>query len=328
MSTPVRWGIIGPGNIARKFAEDLKLADGAVLQAVASRDAKRAKAFGKDFGAVSTYGSYEALVKDPEVDIVYIATPHVFHYPHAMLCLQHGKAVLCEKPFGMNAAEVEAMLTEAKARDVFIMEAFWTRFIPGIQKMLDLIQADTIGEIEYLRADFGFIGETDPKKRVYNKALGGGSLLDVGIYPVYLALLLMGAPEKIEASALFSSTGVDTHCAMLFNYAKGQKSILESSVIANTPTEALIFGTKGMLKLHHSFHHTQKITLELYGKQPESIEVKYKGNGYYHEIVEAMECLRSGKKESAALPQRMSLDLIKTLDRVRQEVGLVYAQDQ
>lgn len=328
MSAPVRWGIIGPGNIARKFAEDLKLAEGAVLQAVASRDAARAKAFGKDFGAIKTYGSYEALAKDPEVDIVYVATPHVFHYPHSMLCLQNGKAVLCEKPFGMNAREVEAMLAEAKARDVFIMEAFWTRFIPGIQKTLELIESGAIGNVEYVRADFGFVGDTDPKKRVYDKALGGGSLMDVGIYPIYLALLLLGVPDTIDASALFSSTGVDTHCIMMFDYEKGQKSILESSVIEQTPTEALIFGSKGMIRLHRRFHHTQKITLELHGKEPESTEVKYKGNGYYHEIVEANECLRKGKKESEGMPHAMSLDLIRTLDRVRKKIGLAYAQDQ
>ncbi|MEE4178682.1 MAG: Gfo/Idh/MocA family oxidoreductase [Bacteroides sp.] len=327
MSTPVRWGIIGPGNIARKFAEDLMLVEGAVLQGVASRDAGKARQFAETFGAVSSYGSYEALVKDPEVDIVYVATPHVFHYPHAMLCLQYGKAVLCEKPFGMNAREVEGMLAEAKARDLFIMEAFWTRFIPGIIRMQEIIQSGAIGEIEYIRSDFGFLGDPDPQKRVYNKSLGGGSMMDIGIYPVYLALLLLGVPDKIQAIARLAHTGVDSLCAMLFDYAGGPKAILESTVLATTPTEALIVGSKGSLTLHKSFHHTEKISLNLNGQAPEIIEEKYTGNGYFHEIVEVMECLRQVRKESPKMSHAMSLDLIRTLDRVRKEIGLLYVQD-
>lgn len=327
MSRTIRWGIIGPGNIARKFAEDLRLVEGAVLQGVASRDAGKARKFAETYGAVTSYGSYEALVKDLAVDIIYVATPHVFHYHHAMLCLQNGKAVLVEKPFGMNAHEVEGMLAEAKARGLFIMEAFWTRFIPGIIRMQEIIESGAIGEIKFIRADFGFLGDTDPLKRVYNKLLGGGSLLDIGIYPVYLALLLLGVPERIQATALLSDTGVDSLCAMLFEYAGGQRAILESNVLAFTSTEALIVGSKGSVKLDRSFHHTEKITLNMNDQPPEMMEEKYTGNGYYHEIVEACECLRQGMTESPKMSHAMSLDLIRTLDRVRQKIGLVYAQD-
>ena len=327
MSRPIHWGIIGPGNIARKFAEDLMLAEGAVLQGVASRDAERARAFGETFRAVRTYGSYEEMVREPGIDIVYVATPHVFHYPNTLLCLKHGKAVLCEKPFGMNQQEVEHMLSEARLNDLFIMEAIWTRFIPATIKMMELIESGAIGEIEYIRADFGFLGNTDPQKRVYNKALGGGSLMDIGIYPVFLALLLLGVPDKIQAIARMSATDVDTLIAMLFHFESGQKAILESTVLATTPTEALIVGSKGSLSLQRSFHHTEKIILNRHGQTPEHFEIKYKGNGYYHEIMEVMQCLRNGKKESPAMPHTMSLNLIRTLDRIRQEIGLVYAQD-
>ena len=324
MKKTINWGIIGPGRIAHKFVQDLLLVDGARLYGVASRDAEKARNFAAQYGAEKSYGSYEELALDPAIDVVYIATPHPFHYPNTMLCLQHGKAVLCEKSFGMNAVEVESMIAEARKRNLFLMEAFWTRFIPGTEKLLELVTSGAIGQLQFVAADFGFLGDPDPQKRVHNKALGGGSLLDVGIYPVYLSLLLFGAPMRISAMASFTETKVDSVCSMLFDHAGGQKAVLHSSIIANTPTEAMIYGTEGSIRLHARFHHPQRLTITPNDGSQETIDIPYAGNGYYHEIVEVVKCIQNGLTESEKMPHSMSLDLITTLDRVRKVIGLDY----
>lgn len=324
MPKTINWGIIGPGRIAHKFSQDLLMVNGARLYGVASRDAEKARSFAAQYGAEKSYGSYEALVSDPAIDVVYIATPHVFHYPNTMLCLKHGKAVLCEKPFGINANEVEQMIIEASKRKLFLMEAFWTRFIPATEKLLELLSEGVIGKLQFVTADFGFLGDPDPQKRVLNKFLGGGSLLDVGIYPVYLSLLLFGAPVNISAMASFTETGVDGFCSMLFEHSGGQKAILHSSVVAETPTEAIIYGTKGSIKLHSRFHHPQSITISKNDGHTETIEIPYTGNGYFHEISEVVKCIQQGLIQSERLPHAISIDLITTLDRVRREIGLRY----
>ncbi len=324
MTKTIRWGILGPGRIAHKFAADMQLVEGAVLQGVASRNKARADAFARQFAAVTSYGSYEELVADPAIDVVYIATPHVFHAPNTLLCLRHGKAVLCEKPFAMHAAEAESMISEARARKLFLMDAFWTRFIPATEKLLALLAEGAIGQVEYMRADFGFVADSDPTKRVFNKVLGGGSLLDVGIYPVFLSLLLFGVPVRMSAMANFTQTGVDSICTMLFAHPGGEKSVLESAITANTPTEAIIFGTQGTIKLHRRFHHTSAITITRNSGTSETIHTEVLGTGYTHEIMEVMECLRKGQTESKKLPLSMTLNLVETLDRVRKEIGLTY----
>lgn len=324
MQRTINWGIIGPGRIANKFAQDLLLVDDAKLYGVASRDAEKAKSFATQYGAEKSFGSYEELAADPAIDVIYIATPHPFHYPNTMLCLEHGKAVLCEKPFGMNGREVEAMIAEAQKRNLFLMEAFWTRFIPGTEKLLEIVASGTIGQLQFITADFGFVGDPDPLKRVHNKALGGGSLLDVGVYPVYLSLLLFGLPDQIRAMASFTETGVDSDCTMLFNYAGGQKAVLHSSIIANTPTEAMIYGTEATIRLHARFHHPQRLTISRNDGAAEIIDIPYFGYGYYHEIMEVVKCIQTGMAESKKMPHTMSINLISTLDRVRKEIGLEY----
>lgn len=320
----INWGIMGLGKIARTFARDLQLTENAILHGVASRSAEKAKAFADEFGALKSYGSYESLVADSDIDIVYVATPHPMHFRNTMMCLKHGKAVLCEKPMGMNAAEEKAMIAEARARKLFLMEGVWTRFIPATVKLLELIEKGTIGDILHIRADFGFSGNPDPAARLFNKKLGGGSLLDIGLYPVYLSLLLLGAPNRIKATAHMSATGVDSTCVMLFDYPDGAMAVLESTFEVDTPTEAFIFGSKGTLKLHGAFHHARKISLYREGKLQEIFDMEYKGNGYIHEIKEVHRCLLNGETESPKLPLDISLSLVSTLDRVRGEIGLVY----
>lgn len=323
MTKKINWGIIGLGKIANKFAEDLMLSSDAILYGVASRDPEKAEAFCKKFKANKYYGTYHQLAKDPEIDIVYIATPHTFHFENTMMCLKNNKAVLCEKPMGMNAKEVECMIAEAKSRNLFLMEGLWTRFIPATEKLIEMLHQKLIGEIQFVRADFGFKGDLNLKSRVYAKSLGGGSLLDIGIYPIYLSLLTLGKPSDIRAVATMAETEVDNSCSMLFSYKNGAKANLESSLVENTPTEAFIFGSKGIIKLHKRFHHSKKITITQNG-ETETIEMKYTGNGYIHEIEEVNRCLINQETESSKLPHKTSLDLIALLDSVRNEIGLTY----
>ncbi len=324
MSRKIRWGIIGLGKIANKFASDLLLTENAELHAVASRNIQKAEAFSKEYSTANYYGCYSDLAKDPNIDIVYIATPHALHFESTMMCLKSGKSVLCEKPMGMNAKQVKKMQDEAKSRKLFLMEGIWTRFIPATEKLIELLEHKVIGEILSIRADFGFYAEFDAKSRVFNKELGAGSLLDIGIYPVYLSLLTLGIPRDIKASARFTSTGVDAYCAMLFDYENAAKASLESTIEADTPTEAFIYGTDGYIKLHSRFHHTEKISVYKEGTPAQVYEMPYAGNGYVHEIKEVNNCLLSGKTESSKLTHQDSFNLISILDWVRKEIGLKY----
>ena len=327
MSEKVRWGILGLGNIAGKFVHDLLLVENAVLQGVASRDAAKALSFAEKYGALSAHEGYDALANDPEIDIIYIATPHIFHFEHTMLCLKAGKAVLCEKPMAMNAKEAKTMIDEAKKRNLFLMEGLWTRFIPGTEKVLELLDDDAIGAIDFIKAEFGFKGDGNLESRVYNKSLGAGSLLDIGIYPVYLSLLLLGVPVAIRAIANYTETGVDASCSMLLDYAGGIKAYLESTIMADTPVEALIYGSKGSLQIHSRFHHPKEITFKRNDGNTESFIVEYKGEGYYHEILEVMHCLQQGLTQSPKMPHSLSLQLMQVLDRVRKEIGLEYDEE-
>ena len=323
MNKKVNWGIIGLGNIAHKFAADLQLSNNSVLYGVASRDISKAKVFCEKFESATYYGSYEELADDAEVDVIYIATPNSFHLEQSLMCLRNGKAVLCEKPMGINTNQVEQLIREAQSRNLFLMEGIWTRFIPAIEEYLDVLDQESIGKIVSMQADFGFPANPDPNGRLYNKELGGGSLLDIGIYPIYLSLLTLGLPQKIKAKARLTDTGVDKFCSMQFNYKGGVCAHLTSSFESDTPTVARIRGTKGSITLHRRFHHTEKITIE-HGGQKKVIHRNYKGNGYVHEIEEAHRCLRDKKVQSSKLPLSTSLDLIKTIDQVKAEIGLQY----
>src|SRR5450432_4597212 len=234
----IRWGILGCGRIARKFAADLTLVDDAALIALGARQLETAQEFAKEFPAPHVHGSYEALVSDPEVDVIYIASPHALHHEHTLLCLHHGKAVLCEKAFALNLRQVKAMVDTACAKKVFLMEAIWSKFLPQYQKVQELIASGELGEIKNVLIDFGFIPQPPVPPRLFDPALGGGSLLDIGIYNVFMALSFLGKPDEIEASMTPAPTGVDEQCAMLFNYKNGAMAQLFSSLTSNLGTEA------------------------------------------------------------------------------------------
>ncbi len=317
------WGIIGPGNIAQKFATDLLTIKDAELYAVASRSPDKANAFALKFKAKKVYSSYEDLVKDPKVDAIYIATPHSFHKSHTMLCLEHGKAVLCEKPFALNLAEVETMIAKAKEKNVLLMEALWTYFLPHYRFVLNELANKTYGKVLKLEADFGFKSNHSKASRVWNKSLGGGSLLDIGIYPIFAALSTLGEPERMEAHATFCDTGADTTCDITFHYNGAITAVLKSTFLEKTQNEAVFYCEQGIIKINDGFHGPTTVTLIVDGKE-ETKDFNYNTMGYKYEIEHFNQLLRHHKTESDIMTFDFSKKLIETLDSVRREIGLNY----
>ena len=326
----IRWGILGCGKIARKFAADLKFVLDAELIAVGAREQATADAFAKEFPAKHIHGNYESLVSDPEVDVIYVATPHALHHEHVMLCLKHKKAVLCEKAFAINYRQAKAMIDFAKAQNIFIMEAFWTCFLPHFQKTKQLIVDGKVGNIKYLYAEFGFIPTPPEAPRLYDPALGGGALLDIGVYPIFLALDILGKPDSIDATMTPANTGVDEQCAIRFQYNSGAIANLFCTFASNLASGADIGGDKGRIRLTHR-SHGPTTQLEYYPgivDTRETIELeKAKGNGYEYEIQHVTECLQKGLTESPVLTPEKTLLMMKTLDIVRQKAGIHYSVD-
>ncbi len=327
MKNKVKWGIIAPGKIAGKFASDMKLVKDAELFAVASRDLNNAKQFAHQYGAKKAYGSYSELAMDSEVEVVYIASPNSFHYEQTMLCLENNKHVLCEKPMGMNSIEVTRMVETAKRKNLFLMEALWTRFIPSYFKCKELIENNSIGEIRSIHSDFGFKVEAASDSRLLNRNLGGGSLLDIGIYPVFLALSLAGEPEEIKASSIFGPTGVDLSTSIVFQYPSRQiTALLSASFLASTSLESRITGTAGSIKLHRPWHSPGTTELVI-GEKSSHFKFDEPGFGYEYEIAEVNKCILKEKVESDFFPSSESLALHRTLDRIRKEIGLFYPNE-
>jgi len=318
----IRWGIIGLGRIANKFVTDLASVENAELYAVASRNQEKARNFSEKYNAKIAYNSYEDLAKDKNVDAVYIATPHSFHKEHAVLCMRHKKAVLCEKPFAMNADEVDEMIFVAKENNVLLMEALWTYFLPHYQYVLQLIKSEEFGKVEMLEADFGFKPSIDFDSRVVKKELGGGSLLDIGIYPIFAALSSLGNPVSIDANAIFFKNNVDSSCNMIFNYSD-KKAMLKSTFLEETKTEAIFTCEKAIIKINTQFHEPSTVTIIKNGKE-KTIDFGYKTIGYNFEAAHFNQLLRDGKTESDIMTFDFSKNLIATLDEVRSIIGLEY----
>lgn len=323
------WAILGLGKIAKKFATDLITLPNANLYAVGSRTNKKAKAFAKEFGATKSYGSYEALLADPKVDVVYIATPHVFHCENTLMALDKGIAVLCEKPLAINAKEVALMVAKAKVKNTFLMEALWTLFIPSIKKTKELVASGVIGEIQSVKADFGFKAVFDPKSRLFDPNLGGGSLLDIGIYPLFLAQAFLGKPQSIIASAVLGATNVDEELSVTLKYAGGKMAHAHSTIRSHTPIEAYIYGTKGYIHIPTRFHEpVPHISLVEYeGLKKTVYRMPQQAIGFKYEAAAVMAYLAVGKKESDVASLQFSIDLMETMDAVRKEIGLVYPME-
>lgn len=325
----IHWGILGCGKIARKFASDLKLVQHAKLIAVGARERSSAETFAKEF-SVKHACTYEELVQNSEVDVIYIATPHAFHYNHSLLCLKHKKAVLCEKAFAINYRQAKEMITFARAQNTFIMEAFWTKFLPHYRMMKQLIGEGKVGSIQSVIAQFGFKPTPPVAPRLLDPSLGGGSLLDVGVYPVFLALDLLGRPEEITAAITKASTGVDDQCAMQFSYHDGKLAQLFCSFTSNLATSADIAGDAGRIRLTHRFHGPTT-SMEYFPGIVDSRQViefeKGKGNGYEYEAQHVTDCILNGLSESPIMKQADTLLLMETLDRIREKGGIVYPAD-
>lgn len=326
----IRWGILGCGRIARKFAADLQLVTDAELVAVASRKKETAEVFTNEFPCKHVHGSYEELVNNPDVEVIYIASPHSHHYEHTLLCLNHNKAVLCEKAFAINSRQAKEMIELAREKKVFLMEALWTKFLPHYNKLLELLKNGTLGDIKAVLVNFGFrTGENAPQ-RLLDPALGGGTLLDIGIYNVFMTLSVLGKPDKIEATMVPAVTGVDEQLSVLFKYNNGAMAQLFSSFTTNLPTKMEIAATKAGLTLTTRFYEPSA-TIQLYHEvkgERKLIEFeKEAGFGYQYEARHVNECLKKGLTESPVMTHADTLLLMETMDDIRKIAGIKYAVD-
>ena len=330
MSKKIKWGILGCGKIANKFASDLKLVEDAELAAIASRNPEKLATFSREHRPAQAFDTYEALVNCADVEAIYVATPHGMHYDHVMLCLRNGKAVLCEKAFALNLAQAREMVEFARKQKIFLMEAFWTKFLPQYQKVIDIIRSGKIGEIKLIQSDFGFNAPEPKAQRLYDPLLGGGSLLDIGIYPVFLAQSILGKPTQVHAFITPYESGVDEQCVMTMKFAGGALAVLSSTFAAETPVEAMIAGTSGRIVMRNRFHNaTGTVELVTGREDVRLIDVpREAGFGYQFETRHVNECLRSGLTESPVMTHADTLMLMETLDRIRKVCDVRYGVDE
>jgi predicted dehydrogenase len=323
----ITWGIIGPGKIANKFATALELVEGARLGAIATRDAARGREFAMRHGIASVYEDYALLAADPVIDAIYVATPHGFHAEHSILCLRQGKAVLCEKPLALNAREVGEMIDASRESRAFLMEAMWTRFIPLMRSIMELVASGQIGVVKYIRADFGFLADFDPNGRLFNIRLGGGSLLDIGIYPLFLCVQLLGEPATITAAGRLTATGSDETCNAVLGYANGATAVVTSTLACQTSLTAEIAGTEGMIRVGTSWYKNDRYEWNRTGEPAQVVQVEPLINGFEYQIREVMDCLDKGLIESPSLPHSFSLMMARTMDTIRRQIGVRYLAD-
>ena len=325
--TKFRWGILATGNIAGSMAQALNSVEEAELLGVASRSQASADKFGDKWNVPRRYPSYEALAADPNIDIIYIATPHNLHFDNMRLCLSAGKHVLCEKPLTLNAAESAKCIDFARENNLFLMEAVWMRFFPAMAQLRKWIADGIIGDLRLIQADFCINLPFDPAHRLYNPDLGGGALLDLGIYPLSFTTMLLGFPNQVHGHAQIGKTGVDELNAITLVYDNDVTAQLTSSMRINKPREAFIVGSKGYIKVHDIFFRPDKMTLHLDGKEPQTQSFPYLENGYPHEVIEVHNCLKAGKLESNMIPHDETQRMMQLMDNLRAQWGVKYAAD-
>ena len=324
---PVKWGILGTGKIAKRFMQAAFYVPDAQVVAVSSREQHTADQFGAQYGVPKRYGSYDALLRDPEVEIVYVATPHTLHAENTLAALQAGKHVLCEKPFTVNAQQAEAVIQAARAAGKFAMDGMWTRCFPVVREIARRIQAGELGEIRYLQADFGFRPAFNPASRLFAPELGGGALLDVGVYPVALAFLVLGAPKQIVSHATLGATGVDELCSMLFLYENGAQAVLSASLQVEMPKQANICGTLARIHMPAPWWKPSEAYLIRNDGATEHLLHPYEGDGLQFEIRHVHDCLRQGLTESPWMPLDETLAIMRVLDTLRAQWGVRYPSD-
>jgi predicted dehydrogenase len=327
MEKKIKWGIMGPGNIAHKFVQSLKCIKDAEITAVGSRSTVRAAKFAAQYGISRSYGSYRQLADDPEVDIVYVATRIPAHFECALMCLKAGKAVLCEKPFTLNALQTEILVRTARESGLFLMEAMWMRYLPTIVKVRERLAKGVIGELRMIKADFGIDAGWNPESRLLNPAMGGGALLDVGIYPISFSSMIFGpCPATIKGVAYLGATGVDEQFSAILGYEEGRLAVLSGAIRTTLPNEARVIGTEGYIRIP-SFWCSQSVELCVNGKV-EQFELPFTSTGYVHEAEEAMDCMKQGLTESDIMPLDESLKIMKILDTLREQWGLRYPAEK
>lgn len=328
-TTPVRWGILGAGRIAGIFANDLPFAEGAELLAVGSRDIDKANRFADEHDIPRRYGSYEELAADPDVDVVYVATPHPAHHDATIMCLEAGKHVLCEKPLAMNPDEAREMAETARRTGKFLMEAMWTRFRPVMVKVRELLAAGELGEVQYLTATIGWKSNFDPEFRLYKKELGGGGLLDGGVYPVSFASMVLGTPDEVCSVATLGESGVDENAMFAMKYASGAVAAVGVTIRSSPVSLGLICGTEGTILIDHDWHRPFSFSLRKPGREPQVFDyTDQQGVGYQFEAMHVMDCIRQGKTESDVMPLDESIAISGTMAQALKSWGVTYPSDR
>jgi predicted dehydrogenase len=320
---PVRWGILATGVIAERFTADLAQLAGAEVVAVGSRSLESAQDFARRHTIERAYGSWRELAEDADVDVVYVATPHSAHLAATRLCLSAGRAVLCEKPFTLDRASAAGLVELARARGLFLMEAMWMRTIPAIRRIVELVAQGAIGEVRHVAADFAMAGPVPPGHRLRAPELGGGALLDLGVYPVTFAHLFLGPPDHIQAWGGLFPEGTDESTGILLGYDGGAVASLYCGLRGATAGRAVVAGTDGRIEIAGRFHCPAEFTL-VRGDEATRIEAPFAGNGMNYEAAEVMRCLRAGLLESPLVPHADTLAVLATLDEVRSQIGVSY----
>ena len=323
-----RWGILGTGAIARQFVRGLRSVPEAEVLAVGSRSEASAAKFADKRNIPRRHASYHDLASDPGVDVVYIATPHPFHAENATLCLEAGKAVLCEKPFSVNAAEAERVVSLAREKGLFLMEGLWTRFFPLMEEVRRLVYEGALGEVRMLNVDFGFRADPDPASRLFAPGLGGGALLDVGVYCVSFASMVLGQPSGSVGISHLGETGVDEQASVVLEHEGGRLANLAIGIRATTPQEATIIGTEAYVRIHAPWWRPKAMTISRPGTEDEYVEAPVSGNGFGYEAAEVMRCLEAAKTESEIIPLDETVSVMRTMDSIRAAWGLRYPGEE
>lgn len=323
----IRWGIIGPGRIARGVAADFEHVPGAILAGVASRSAERSAAFAADFGVEKFYGSYGEIIADPDIDVLYISTPHPQHHAIALAAIAAGKHLLVEKSFTATVAGAEQIVAAARHKGVFVMEAMWTRFQPTMVEVRRRVEAGEIGDVRAVQADLGVDRPYDPQDRLFDPEQGGGAMLDLGVYVVSLAQWFLGTPEKTHVVGSLAPTGVDMEAAILIDFCDGKAASLVSSLRQASPGSARIIGTKGVIDIPPRFHHPASATITVHGQEPEVIDAPPSGTGYSHELIEVTERIKGGHTESEVMPLADTLTVQRILNDAAEQLGVFHSED-
>jgi predicted dehydrogenase len=319
-----RWGILGTGGIAQAFVDDLSRAEDHRVVAVGSRSIEKAQKFASTISGATAYGSYENLVADKNVDAIYVATPHPMHEEHSLLAMNAGKPVLCEKPFAMSAKQAQTMIDASRENDVALLEAMWTRYLPHIATVREILSSGVLGQIQTVEADHGQRLADQGKDRLVNPDLGGGALLDLGIYPISFAHLILGAPAHITARAVMTDRGVDAQTSAIFDYDNGAQAVINTTMIAKTPCRAVVSGLLGRLEIDSTFYTPSNMRVVLTDGTTTDYRNSYSGHGLREQAIEMARVVRAGLLESPLMPHHETISVMNSMDEIRKQIKLSY----